>query len=432
MSKTSSPYLSIDKSLKLLLKSITIPNRVENIPTYQALGRVLKDDVLARTNTPEYNTSHMDGFAIRSKDVVNASITNPVYLKISEYESILGHIPMHVLPKGNACRIQTGSNLPLGSDVIVPIEDTKIIDNEKIQIDKPLKAGNFVYLTGSDIKKGSKMMDKQQLIRAQHIGLLATLQISKVSVYTKPIVSIIPTGNELTDNIEESKSQDSQKIINTNSHVLSCLISELGGIPMDFGITPDDPLILKRKIKKALNSSDLLLTTGGTSAGKYDVVKSTIEHMGDPGLIARRVKLDRGRVAGIASLNQKPIIILPGPIQGALNAFFVFATPLISLFSGKNNIEQFSLDATLTDDWTGRKKFHDFTKILYIRLSYSKSKETLFAKPITGETQSVSMISESNAFVIIPETVTELFEGDEVKANLLPGFSYISDIVLLE
>lgn len=220
MSKTSSPYLSIDKSLKLLLKSITIPNRVENIPTYQALGRVLKDDVLARTNTPEYNTSHMDGFAIRSKDVVNASITNPVYLKISEYESNLGHIPMHALSKGNACRIQTGSNLPLGFDVIVPMEDTKIIDNEKIQIDKPLKAGNFVYLTGSDIKKGSKMMDKQQLIRAQHIGLLATLQISKVSVYAKPIVSIIPTGNELTDNIEESKSQDSQKIINTNSHVL--------------------------------------------------------------------------------------------------------------------------------------------------------------------------------------------------------------------
>lgn len=430
MSKVSSSYLSVDRCLHLLLKGVSLPIRNEKVPTLQSIGRVLSKDILARSNIPKYDTSHMDGYAVRSKDITEASINNPVYLKISEHESALGSIPKYRLKKAEAIRIHTGGNMPKGSDAVIPVEDTEIIKNKQgIKIRKPSKPGNFVYSSGSDIKKGSKMMLKHQTIYAQHVGLLATLQFSTVSVYSKPVVSIIPTGNELTNDIEETKIKaGSGKIVNINSHILATLIRELGGDPIDMGITPDDYLILREKIKHALTFSDLLLTVGGTSAGKFDIVKSTISQMEPTGLLASRIKLDRGRVAGLGALDGKPVIILPGPIQGALNAFFIFARPLISLLSGRNQAEPSYVNAILTEKWNSRKKFSDFRKILYVKLSYSKLKETFYAKPITGDTQSISAISESNAYVIVPEKVIDLLSGAKVKAILIPGFSTYFDL----
>ncbi len=142
------------------------------------------------------------------------------------------------------------------------------------------------------------------------------------------------------------------------------------------GVTPDDVDILKRKINHALKTSDLIITIGGTSAGKQDIVKSTIDSMTSSGIIAHKIKLDRGRVTGLAVVNKKPIIIMPGPIQGSLNAFFVFARPLISLFSGQTTISVFAISAIMAEDWTCRKKFHDFRKIVYVH-PYKNKRQVL-------------------------------------------------------
>lgn len=117
---------------------------------------------------------------------------------------------------------------------------------------------------------------------------------------------------------------------------------------------------------------------------------------------------------------------MPGPIQGTLNAFFVFARPLISLFSGQTTINVFTVSAIMVDDWTCRKKFHDFRKIVYVNLI--KLKDKFYAKPIIGETQSMSLIVDTNGYVIVPENVTNLFKGDVVQVNILPGYSYVNDI----
>lgn len=435
MSKNFDSYISVEKSISILLKNIKISRNTEIIYVYDALGRVLNHDVVAAHNVPRYNTSHMDGFAVRSADINKASSTKPVYLRISNFESSLGEYPDIYLKKGEATRIHTGNNVPHGSDTVIPIEEITFVDENKIKIIKSLKKGTFVYLSGSDIKKGKKVMSKEQVIRAQHMGLLATLYISKVSVYEKPVVSIIPTGNELTNDIQElNKNSNKQqtKILNTNSHIISNLVRELGGIPVDLGITPDRSDALKNKILKALKSSDLILTIGGTSAGEHDIVKSTINKIGSPGMIANKVKLDRGRVAGIAAVGEKPILVLPGPVQGTLNAFLVFARPLISLLAGRTNAHAFSIPAILNQNWTSRKKFFNFKKIVYIKLLKTRSKGFPFAEPIIGETQSISLLSEANAFVIVPEDIHELSKGDIVQVYLLPGFSYIHDLQVID
>lgn len=433
MPRNFDSYVSVEKSFSILFKNIKISRKTELIHVYDALGRVLDHDVIAERNVPGYNTSHMDGFAIRSADINTASLREPVRLKISNFESNLGEPSEYFQKKGEASRIHTGGSMPHGSDTVIPIEDITFEDENKIKIIRSLKKGTFVYLTGSDIKKGKKVMGKEQVIRAQHMGLLATLHKSKISVYEKPVVSIIPTGNELTDEIQALSSNKLQnKIVNTNSHIISCLIKELGGIPIDLGITPDKIDALKNKITKALKSADLILTIGGTSAGEHDIVKSTINQLGSPGMIANKVKLDRGRVAGIAAIGEKPILLLPGPVQGALNVFLVFARPLILLLAGRNNTHVFTLPAILDQDWTSRKKFSNFRKIVYIKVSKLRSKNLLTAKPIVGETQSISLLSEANAFVIVPENVHQLFKGDIVQVSLLPGFSYVHDLQVID
>jgi molybdopterin molybdotransferase/putative molybdopterin biosynthesis protein len=117
---------------------------------------------------------------------------------------------------------------------------------------------------------------------------------------------------------------------------------------------------------------------------------------------------------------------MPGPIQGSLNAFFVFARPLISLFSGQTTVSVFTISAIMLEDWTCRKKFQDFKKIVYVRLI--KLGDKFHAKPIVGETQSISLIVNTNGYVTVPENVTNLFKGDMVQVNILPGYSYVYDI----
>ena len=426
MKKQSDPYFTVDKAFKILLENITVPKKTELVPVFDSLGRILKDDVFAQENIPAYDSSHMDGYAIRSKDVTNASRKNPVVLRISHTESTLGITTHHILKKGEAYRIQTGGYMPFKSDAVIPVENTKLIHNNLVEIVDPIEKSSFVYSSGSDIKKGKKVLCKEQVIRVQHMGLLASLRISKISVFRKPLVAVIPTGNELTDDIKDYRKNIENKVVNTNGPIISSLVNALGGISIDMGVTPDDVGILKGKINHAAKNSDLIITIGGTSAGKQDIVKSTLDSMTSSGIIAHKIKLDRGRVTGLGFVNKKPIIVMPGPIQGSLNAFFVFARPLISLFSGQNTISVFGISATMVEDWTCRKKFHDFRKIVYVRLT--KIKEKFYAKPVVGETQSISLIINTNGYLTVPESVTNLFKGDVVQVSILPGYSYVNDI----
>jgi molybdopterin molybdotransferase len=248
------------------------------------------------------------------------------------------------------------------------------------------------------------------------------LGIRKIKIFKKPRVAIIPTGNELTEEITDIKHG---KILNTNSRVISNLIEKSGGMPLDIGITPDDIRKIKSKIRFALSKSDIILTTGGSSVGLRDLVAESINDIGKPGILVHGVKLDRGRVTGLAALRSRPVIILPGPIQGAVNAFIVFAQPLIRLMLGLQPFNKPFISAKLTEDWNARKKFQNFTKIVYVKMWRSESGE-FHAKPITGETTDITVLTGTNGFILVPERLTTLKRGQQVKINIFPGLSFSS------
>ena len=182
-----------------------------------------------------------------------------------------------------------------------------------------------------DVKKGAKLFHRGAILRAQDVALLSMVGITRVLVFKRPKVAIIPTGDELTDNPREI---NQGKIFNTNSHIISRLIQEAGGIPMDLGTTADKAEEIQKKMKLALTKTDIILTIGGSSMGEHDVVEESINSMGSPGILVHGVKLDRGRVAGVGVIKGKAIIILPGPIQGSVGAFVVFVQPLLRFLSG--------------------------------------------------------------------------------------------------
>jgi molybdopterin biosynthesis enzyme len=202
-------------------------------------------------------------------------------------------------------------------------------------------------------------------------------------------------------------------------------VKEIGGTSFDLGVTPDNLPIILNKIKSAIPRSDLILTIGGSSVGKYDLVKKAIKSRDAGGIIALRTKLDRGRVTGLATLDGKPIIILPGPIQGAINAFIVFAYPLLRLMSGRSEKRsELTIYATMIDDWEARRKFPNFTKIVYVKLVKIRARNKYVARPLTGETESMTLLTRCDGYIIVPQHIINMRKGQTVEVNLMPGFSY--------
>jgi molybdenum cofactor synthesis domain-containing protein len=426
MISNADSYCAISYAFAKLYKHVKPVPDTALVPVFDSKGYVLKEDVVSYCDIPAYSSSHMDGFALKSEETISASESEPLTFKISCGKSVLGNPSSYSLKPREVFRIQTGGYLPHQSDAVVPIESVKVVEDESVIISSPVKKGSFVYLAGADVKKKEKLLFKGKLLRAQDMAILASLKFSKVPVFKKPIVGIIPTGTELTDDMGENNNKNNgKKILNINGPMIACLTDEIGGIPLSHKVTPDNPDILKKNLKTALKDSDIVITIGGTSMGMHDIVETTINSLGKPGVLVHGVKLDRGRVSGLAVIDKKPIVLLPGPIQGALNAFIVFVRPLVRVFSGLAQNSDMAILATITEKWSARKKFPNFTKIVYVKVLEKKG--DFLATPLTGETHSVSLLVKSNGYVVISEEVTNIDAGEKVKVNLLPGFSYTKD-----
>ena len=403
------------------MNAIIMRPMAESIFTEKALGRVLWTDITSHIDIPSSNRSHMDGFVVKYNDITRISQYGPIKLRIiSKGKSKRKN---QNLLTGQSIRISTGEVLPYLGDTVIPLEYTQLDSkNHTINIQRDFPKGSFISYKGSEIARNDLLLSAGQVLRTQDLALVSILGIRKLKIFKKPTVAIIPTGNELTNEIDVAKRG---KILNTNSRVISNLIETSGGKPLDLGITPDNNDKIKNKIKVALSESDIILTTGGSSVGVRDLVAESINNIGKPGVLVHGIKLDRGRVTGLAALRSKPVIVLPGPIQGAANAFIVFAQPLIRVMLGLNPFTKPLISAKLTKDWNARKKFQNFTKIVYVKISQSASGE-FHAKPITGETTDITVLTKSNGFIMVPERLTRLKAGQKVKINIFPGLSFSS------
>lgn len=408
--------ISVEEALGLILENIREIG-FEKVDIKEALGRVIAEDVYARRNIPPWDNSAMDGYAVRVDDVEGASKENPAVLKIIE-SLPAGYISENRLNPGEAIKIMTGAPMPNGADAVVMAEYTEK-DGGKVRIFKRPEKGDHIRRAGEDVKEGQLVIKKGQLIRPSEIGMLASMARSIVSVYQRPRVAILATGDELVDLDEEICGA---KIINSNTYAVGAQIQECGALPILLGIARDRQDELEEKLRLGMNA-DIIITSGGVSVGDYDHVKDVVKGLGGD-LRLWKVAIKPGKPLAFSVLNGRPMFGLPGNPVASMVTFEIFVRPAILKMMGHKKIFRPIIDATIKSDLKKKEQRRHF-----IRASVQSDVDG-YAVETTGDQGSHMMTSmtKANGLIIFHENETSIKAGDKVKVMLLDrSFEYRKD-----
>lgn len=293
-----------------------------------SLGLVIAEDVVSDIDMPPFDKAMMDGYAVRSEDCA----ATPVELRVIE-EIYAGDVPSRAVERGTAARIMTGAPMPDGADAVVMVEHTQAVDGGCVRIDAPATPGQNVIRKGSEMRKGEVVLLAGTVLRPQEFGLLATIGRIAVQAYPRPRVAILATGNEI---VEPTQTPAPGQIRNSNAVMLAAQVSRASGIPRVLGIVRDEVEALEKRIAEGLGY-DILLLTGGVSAGAKDLVPGVLERMGVERLF-HKVDLKPGKPAFFGKQQRTLVFGLPGNPVSSFVCFELFVRPAIGRMLGRKNV----------------------------------------------------------------------------------------------
>jgi len=341
-------FITFEESLENLRESFEQPKLSEQCFIDQALGRVLSEDIIADANSPAYPTSAMDGYAVKHADLARGRIT------------ILGDLPAGTyseesLPSGFTIKTFTGSLMPKGSDTLIPIENVEV-EGDEILIKEGVPEGFSVRPVGENYHEGEVLIKRGTKIGFAEIGVLASLNIAQVRVYQRPRVAIVATGSEILD-VGEKQTNPSQ-IRSSNQFTLEALTHIAGALPTRAPLTKDDVESIRETISQAMETHDIVVTTGGVSVGDYDFVKGILQEM-EPQYITKGVILKPGQHIKIVKAGSKYIVALPGFPYSSTVTFILYVIPLIKMLMGQTPALPY-VRAVLQNDYKKRSKKTEF------------------------------------------------------------------------
>jgi len=404
--------VSIDEARQILLRYLPgVEKKEEEIETLHARGRVLSRDVTADEDLPAFTRSSMDGFAVRASDTYGASDSLPAYLNLVG-EVGMGKMPGFVVGKEQAAAIHTGGMLPQGADAVVMMENAQIFDNLKVEIYKPVSAGDNLILAGEDVRAGEIVLRSGTLLRPEEIGGLLALGKTQVFVHAKPVVHIFSSGDELVD--AGSTLQPGQ-VRDINSPMLAALVESCGGIPIIHSIIPDDSCVLEDAIRQIITEADLIVITAGSSASARDMTAEVIGRFGKPGVLVHGINIRPGKPTILAVCDGKPIIGLPGNPVSALIVARKLVKPLISKLAGQTLHElDTTVEARLTLNLASTAGRDDFLPAML-----EKTGRSYEVTPIFFKSNLIFSLSRANGLIHIPADVTGCAAGDLVEVMLI-------------
>jgi molybdopterin molybdotransferase len=375
-----------------------------------AHGCALAEDVVSTRPLPGFDNSSMDGYAVRSIDVASATPETPVVLPVIG-DIAAGSGGVYSVNNGLSVRIMTGAPIPAGADCVIPVEWT---DGgvARVRIDRAPSPGLSIRRLGEDVTEGETVLTKGVALGAAQIGLLAAIGRARVLVRPRPRVVIFSTGNELVDvGVDPGPAQ----INESNSYTLTAAAREAGAIAYRVGIVPDDPTRLMAIIEDQLVRADLVVTTGGVSAGAYDTVKAVLSRLGTVEFL--KVAMQPGMPQGFGTVgpDSTPIFTLPGNPVSAYVSFEVFVRPAIRRMLGVLPLYRPLVRATLATPITKPEG-----KRSYVRARIEVTDGVYVVTPVGGMgSHLVADLALANAFVVAPDSVTQIPAGSTVSVMML-------------
>lgn len=405
--------LSVEDYLaRVLALAGCLPART--VPLRSAYGCVLASDLRARVDLPAFDSSAMDGYAVRSQDLAAATPAGPVRLRVAG-EVAMGGPAGPPLASGSAVSVPTGGLMPAGADAVVPIEECTPVPGAVI-FTRPVAAGRNVRPAGEDLERGEVLVARGTLLEGPDLAALAAGGHAEAKVVPQPVVALLSTGDELLAPAAEAEPAPG-RVFESNSFLLEGLVRRAGGRPVYGGRVADDPEALREACRRLASEADLVLCSGGVSAGRNDPVRRAFDAGRQVEFV--RVAAQPGRPQACGRLGGKPFLGLPGNPMAALVSFLLFAAPVIRQLAGRAAAPDW-LEATCLGEAQGSPAAARF---LPAKITRQGSK--LFAEPASGRrSNQLAALAGAGGLVEVPAG-SSLAEGSACRflpTRNLPAF----------
>jgi molybdopterin molybdotransferase len=379
----------------------------ETIPLTDALHRIPAAPVTAAQPLPGFARSTVDGYAVRAADTYGVSEGLPGYLDVAGAIR-MGAAPDVAVSPGTAVAMPTGGMLPPGADAVVMIEYTAEAMSGTIEVVRPVAPGDGVIRADEDAAPGTAIVPAGRPLRAQDLGMLAAAGVTSVTVHARPVVTVFSTGDEVVP--PDTAALMPGQVRDATAVALAALVTEAGGDPVPGGIVADDPGLLEAALRAALDGSDLVVVSAGSSVGARDETAAAVGRLGEPGIWCHGLAIKPGKPTLLADCAGVPVIGLPGNPRSALVVFRLIGMPLVRLVAGctlppAEATVRARLDRDLASA-TGR------LDVVQVRVSGR------CASPVFGMSALLSVLTTADGYVVIPEEATGLGAGTEVDVTL--------------
>ncbi len=402
------------------------PLGAETVTLAAALSRVIAADVVAPVDAPPFDRANVDGFAVRAADTAGASDAAPKRLFLNGEVVACGVQPSIEVTPGTATTIATGGVIPRGADAVVMIEHTELIEDDavpSIDVRRAVASGQFISYAGSDIARGETLLRTGTRIGSREIGMLAACGLSSIEVVRRPRVAVLSTGNEL---VEPGRPLRPAGVYDSNGAIIAAAITEAGGEPVRYGAFPDDEAALESAMRKAVDSCDMVVLSGGTSKGAGDLSHRVVSRLGHPGIIVHGVALKPGKPLCLAVVEGKPLVVLPGFPTSAIFTFHAFVAPIIRVRAG--------LAAEAARTVTARvpvRVASELGREEFVLVSLVRGDDEPIAFPTAKGSGAVTAFSQADGFLRIDALASALDAGVRAEVTLIGDEIRAPDLTIM-